>query len=109
MEGSLSCSIAAARRKRLRQSSDRLKNLRVGGPFLVIGFDNAPTDDSLGIDDISRRVGPAFAARIENAIAVDHLVASVLEKRKVEIAGKSLLEFLHKLFGIVVTVDTHRK
>ena len=52
---------------------------------------------------------PALVVRIENAIAVNYLVVFVFEKRKVEIAGKSLFEFLHKLFRIVVTVNADRE
>jgi hypothetical protein len=35
-------------------------------------------------------------------------VVFVFEQRKVQIAGKSLFEFLHELFGILVTVDADR-
>ena len=58
---------------------------------------------------VTEMVRPALAVRIENAVAVDYPVVFVFEKRKVEIAGKSLFELLHKLFGIVMTVDADRE
>jgi hypothetical protein len=64
--------------------------------------------DPLFVDDISRRVRPALAVRIEDAVTVDYLVVLVFEKRKVEIAGKSLFEFLDKFFRIVMAVDADR-
>ena len=86
-----------------------LQNLPVGRSLLIVRFDESPTYDPLSVEDISRRVRPALAVRIENAVAVDYLVVFVFEKREVEIAGKSLFEFLHKVFGIVVTVDAYRE
>ena len=52
---------------------------------------------------------PTLAVRIENTISVDDLAVFVFEQRKVQIAGKSLFELLHELFGIVMAVDADRE
>jgi len=54
-------------------------------------------------------VGPALSVGIENSIAVNHLVVFVLQKSKIVIAVKSVLELLNKFAGIFVTVDAYRQ
>ena len=93
----------------LRNFSERLQNLLVAGSRSVIHFDKLPADHSLFIDDVSRRVGPAFAVGIQNAVAVDYFVVFVLEERKVVLSGKFLLQLFDKLLRKIVAVDTHRE
>jgi hypothetical protein len=49
------------------------------------------------IDDVGGGVGPAFALRVENTVAVDNLMVFVLQQRKVEVPGEFLFQFLNKL------------
>ena len=52
---------------------------------------------------------PSFAAGVVNTVPFNDLAAFVFEQGKVKVAGKSLFELLHKLFGIVVAVYTYRE
>lgn len=91
---------------RLRQASDPLQNLRVAGALFEIGFERKPADDASAVDDVSRWVRPSFAAGVVNTVPFDDFAAFVFEQGKVKVAGKSLFELLHELFGIVVAVYT---
>ena len=50
-------------------------------------------------------MGPAFAVRIQNAIAVDHFVIFVFEKWKIELTVETLTEYLGKVLRFLVLVD----
>jgi hypothetical protein len=84
-------------------------DLFVGGPFLVIHFHEFPAHDSARVDDVSRRVGPAAAVRIKNAVAVDHFVIFVLQKRKIEFSFEPLAHHLREFLGVFVAVHADRE
>ena len=86
-----------------------LFDLRVGGAFFVVDFDKLPAHDSLGIDDVGRRMRPAAAVGIEDAVAIDHFVVFVFEQRKVELAVEALAQHLAKFPGVFVGVDADGK
>lgn len=54
-------------------------------------------------------MGPTLSVGIENSVAVNHLVVFVFQKRKVVIAGKSVLELLNKFLGVFMAVDAYRQ
>ena len=52
---------------------------------------------------------PAFAVRVENAVAVDHFMVLVFEERKVEVAVEALAQHLAEFFRFLVIIDAHRQ
>jgi hypothetical protein len=68
------------------------ENLLVGGPDLVVNFREFPTDDSLAVDDVGGRMGPAAAVGIEDAEVIDYPVVLVFEKKKVVVARLARFE-----------------
>lgn len=88
----------------LRNGTERLQDLFVAGSFRIVRFDKLPAHHAGFVDHVGRGVGPAFSVRIQYAVAVDHLVALVLEHRKIKITGKRL-QFLGELFRLRMGVD----
>jgi len=54
-------------------------------------------------------VWPALAVRVQDTVAVDDGMISVLKQGKIEFSGESLLDFLDELLGVLVAVDAHRQ
>lgn len=52
-------------------------------------------------------MGPALAAGIQNAVAVDDFMAFVFQERKIVIPRTALLEFLQKFLRIIGAVDAY--
>lgn len=84
--------------RQLWNLSQRLEDLVVRRPFLIVYFYKLPTNYPLPIDDVSRWMRPALAVRIQNAIAINNFMVFILEHGKVEVTRESVLQFLHKLF-----------
>jgi hypothetical protein len=82
-------------------------NLLVGRAFLVIHLDKSPAHGSFWIDHVGRRVRPAFAVRVKNAVAVNHFVIFVFEEWEIKFAVEAFAEHLAEFFGFVVIVDTN--
>jgi hypothetical protein len=70
-------------RGRLFDLSQLRENLFVRRPLRVIDFDELPAHDSRSIDDVRRRMRPASAIRIEDAVTIYDFVAFVLQKYKI--------------------------
>ena len=54
-------------------------------------------------------MGPTFAVRIENPIAINDRVAFVLEHVKIDLTGRSLVQLLDELLGFLMAIDAHRQ
>jgi len=67
-----------------------LANLFVGRSFLVIDLDELPAHGSLRVDHEGRRMRPAAAVGIKNAVPVDHFVIFVFEERKIKLSVETL-------------------
>lgn len=50
--------------ERLRDVSQRLDDLFIGGSYSIVHLDELPPHHSLLVDDVSGRVGPAFAVGV---------------------------------------------
>ena len=80
-------------------------NLLVRSPLGVVCLNEFPAHDPLGIDHIRRGMRPSFPVRIEDPVAIDHLVVFIFEQRKIEFPFKAVTHHLGKLFGFRVSVD----
>src|SRR5438552_4452655 len=79
-------------------------DLLVRRPLLIIDLDKFPAHDALRIDDESRRMRPAAAVRIKDAVAVDHFVIFVFEQRKVELAVEPFAQHFAEFFRLLMIV-----
>ena len=68
-----------------------------------------PAHHPLFIDDVGGGVGPTLAVGIENTVAVYDLVVLVIQHRKIDQSGGSLIQLLDKLLGFLVAVDADRQ
>lgn len=74
-------------------------------PIPIVHLDKSPTHHSLLVNHVSCGVWPAWAVRIKNPEAVDHLVVPVFEKRKINLCWKILSQILNKPFRLLMGVD----
>ena len=92
---------------RLFDLGQLLADLLVGRPFLVVHLDKFPTHDALRVDYQCRRMRPALAVGIKQAVAVDDLMFLVFEQWKIEFSLEPFLHHLGKLLRVLMIVNAH--